>query len=619
MDEEQATMVTMDVSSLADGAQRENVPAGYKRTVAGVIPEDWTLGRLGDFGVFRSGSGFPLIYQGLQSGDYPFFKVSDMNNQGNELFMEIAIHWISEEVRKKLNAIKHPVGSIVFAKIGAAIFLERKRLLSRESCIDNNMIAFSLADRGACQQFFLYIFLRLELGKFVSTTALPSLSGRQIGAISVPIPASDEQRAIAEALSEVDELLGALDALITKKRTIKQATMQQLLTGKTRLPVFRGEWETKLLGEIVSVRNEKISPSCVDPDTICIELENIISGDGRLIKYSNASFSTSIKYRFYSGDILFGRLRPYLRKFWHADRDGICTTEIWPFMINLEQLENDFLYFIVQTNKFIEAAGVSYGTHMPRADWSVVQSFEIRLPPITEQRAIATILFDIDAEVASLERRRDKTRTLKHGMMQQLLTGKIRLVESVEATTRQVSIASAEKRHNWQFNEAVVISVLARRFGNENYPLSRMRYTKLSYLLHRHAEGRAEGYLKKAAGPYNPRTRYRGPETIALKNGYVRRHENGDYGGFIAGENIEKAESYFTKWYEEDCLNWLDQFRYEKRDDLELLTTVDLAVEELREAGKTISVEGVRKVIHSDPEWKAKLNRSIFSNTILPG
>ena len=221
----------------------------------------------------------------------------------------------------------------------------------------------------------------------------------------------------------------------------------------------------------------------------------------------------------------------------------------------------------------------------------------------------------MDAEIAALEQRRDKTHAAKQGMMQQLLTGKIRLVESVEATARQISTASTEKKHNWQFNEAVVISVLARHFGDENYPLNRMRYTKLSYLLHRHAEGRAEGYLKKAAGPYNPRTRYRGPETIALKNDYVRRHENGDYGGFIAGKNIKKAESYFAKWYEEDSLNWLDQFRYEKRDDLELLTTVDLAVEELREAGKTISVEGVRRVIHNDPEWKAKLNRSVFSNT----
>ena len=77
----------------------------------------------------------------------------------------------------------------------------------------------------------------------------------------------------------------------------------------------------------------------------------------------------------------------------------------------------------------------------------------------------------------------------------------------------------AERRHNWQFNEAVLISVLVRHFGDEQYPLGRVRYTKLSYLFHRHEDGRAEGYLKKAAGPYNPSTRYGGPEKIALKMG----------------------------------------------------------------------------------------------------
>ncbi len=112
----------------------------YKQTEVGLIPEDWELGKFADFGVFRSGSGFPLVFQGNQSGDYPFLKVSDMNNDGNELFMKSANHWISENVRKTLGANCFPPGSIVFAKIGAAIFLERKRLLWQESCLDNNMM-----------------------------------------------------------------------------------------------------------------------------------------------------------------------------------------------------------------------------------------------------------------------------------------------------------------------------------------------------------------------------------------------------------------------------------------------------------------------------------------------
>ena len=133
----------------------KEVPVGYKRTEVGIIPEDWELGKFGDFGVFRSGSGFPLVFQGRQSGDYPFFKVSDMNNEGNELFMKSANHWISEGVRRKLGATNFRPGSIIFAKIGAAIFLERKRLLAEESCLDNNMMAFSLVNCRACLRFFL--------------------------------------------------------------------------------------------------------------------------------------------------------------------------------------------------------------------------------------------------------------------------------------------------------------------------------------------------------------------------------------------------------------------------------------------------------------------------------
>ncbi len=195
----------------------------------------WELGKLADFGVFRSGNGFPLAFQGNQSGDYPFFKVSDLNNKGNELLLKNANHWISEDVRRTLGATKVSAGSIVFAKIGAAIFLERKRLLSWESCLDNNMMAFSLTAPEACEQFFYYLFLRIELGKLVSTTALPSLSSREIGAISVPLPPADEQRAIAAVLSDMDAEIAALERRRDKTRAIKQGMMQQLLTGRIRL------------------------------------------------------------------------------------------------------------------------------------------------------------------------------------------------------------------------------------------------------------------------------------------------------------------------------------------------------------------------------------------------
>ena len=466
-------------------------------------------------------------------------------------------------------------------------------------------------------KFIYYLYTHVDLSQLASGSGVPTLNRNDVHQRWVSCPPVPEQRAIAEALSDVDDLLRSLESLIAKKQAVKQAAMQKLLTGEIRLPGFSEEWKKSRLGEIASVRDRKVLPSHMSPDTLCIELDHIGQENGRLAGYSTAEFSTSSKYHFFAGDVLFGRLRSYLRKYWHADRNGICTTEIWPLMADPEQIDSGFLYTLVQTERFMEAASVSYGTHMPRAEWSVVRGFEFSLPPLEEQRSIARVHLDMDAEIDALEQRRDKTRALKQGMMQQLLTGKIRLVDSVQTTMGQASSASTGKGHNWQINEAVVISVLAGRFGNEEYPLGRMRYTKLSYLFHRHAEGRAEDYLKKAAGPYNPRTRYGGPEKIALGKSYVRKCTSGKYQGFIAGDNAEESERYFDRWYGREALQWLEQFRYKKNNDLELLTTVDMAIEELHAEGEAVSIESVREVIHRDPEWTKKLARPTFSSANL--
>jgi type I restriction enzyme S subunit len=203
-------------------------------------------------------------------------------------------------------------------------------------------------------------------------------------------------------------------------------------------------------------------------------------------------------------------------------------------------------------------------------------------------------------------------------MIQELLTGRIRLVTPAAQTVPTVSNSEgsslAKKAHNWEFNEAVVIAVLTKQFGSEPYPLARKRCTKLTYLLHRHMEGKAEGYLKKAAGPYNPATKYKGPEKIAQLNKYVRSHHNGTYPGFVASTNVAQAESYFYKWYGVDAVKWLEQFHYSKTDELELIATVDMAMQDLRQEGKPVELAAVKQIIQNHPEWEAKLDRDIFSD-----
>ncbi|ATB39417.1 hypothetical protein CYFUS_004861 [Cystobacter fuscus] len=195
----------------------------------------WEMVRAGDIGRFKGGSGFPTRAQGAAAGDYPFFKVSDMNHAGNGVFMIQSNNWISEGVRKQLGATVFPTGSVVFAKVGAAVFLERKKLLAKSSCLDNNMAAF-IVQRDRLEPRFAHLaFLHTKLGDLVSTTALPSLSGSVLAQIPLQIPPIDEQIAIINVVSDMDAELRALERRRDKTHALKQGMMQELLTGRTRL------------------------------------------------------------------------------------------------------------------------------------------------------------------------------------------------------------------------------------------------------------------------------------------------------------------------------------------------------------------------------------------------
>lgn len=198
---------------------------------------EWEVLPAREIGVFKGGCGFPLSAQGEENGEYPFFKVSDMNNEGNETFMTTANHYVSEQTRARLGATAFPAESIVFAKVGAAVFLERKKILGQASCIDNNMAAFVLDKRRVDVRYVHSLLLSKKLGALVSTTALPALNAKQLGEMPLAVPSLPEQAAIAHVLSDMDVELSALEDRRYKTHDIKQAMMQELLTGKTRLIV----------------------------------------------------------------------------------------------------------------------------------------------------------------------------------------------------------------------------------------------------------------------------------------------------------------------------------------------------------------------------------------------
>jgi type I restriction enzyme S subunit len=191
-------------------------------------------------------------------------------------------------------------------------------------------------------------------------------------------------------------------------------------TPKLRFPEFADKWEVNKLGEIVDSKSKKFNPEKEKESTKCIELEHLATESGQLLGYVEGQNSGSIKNKFDKGDVLFGKLRPYLKKYLKAPFDGVCSSEIW--VLKGKNLSNDFLYFVVQTNTFIDLANISSGSKMPRADWNVVADGSFSIPQLPEQTKIANFLTAIDEKVQALKQKKTLLEQYKKGIMQQIFS-----------------------------------------------------------------------------------------------------------------------------------------------------------------------------------------------------
>ena len=469
--------------------------------------------------------------------------------------------------------------------------------------------------------------------------------------LTVPLPPLPEQRAIAAALSETDAYIAALEKLIAKKRAVKQGAMQELLTGKRRLPGFSGEWVEKSIGELFDISggfsasraqlSNKGYPYLHYGDIhgslktfvdVCDDI-TIPRLDIPLSRVSKASLLQD-------GDVVFVDAS--------EDDEGasrhivIRNADDMPFISGLHtivakskvnDLNNRFREFCFQTSA-VKAQFKFYaaGTKVVGVSKTNIKDITLYFPTDKkEQTVIAEVLYDMDAEIDALTAKLNKAKHIKQGMMSELLSGRIRLVE--QETTAEANAApkivelpkpdlsaSAEKGHNKAIEDAVILAVVADLYATEQYPLAPFYAQKFPYLLHRHMEGVAKGYHKLAAGPYSAELKYKTALPIAKKNKYITTRKssyNGTpYQAILVGDNIEQARNFFFQWHGGEPLQWLEQFRYIKnrRDELELLTTVDMAMVELREVKKTVTVTAVKAIIQASEEWKAKLKREIFSD-----
>lgn len=385
---------------------------GYKSTEVGVIPDDWSVVSLDEVSSSSSGAtpARSLFDRYYADGGVHWVKTMDLNN-GDILDTDEKVTSLAlSEANLRLNS----VGTVLVAMYGGYNQIGRTGILKVPAATNQAMTAIWCNGHRLFPRFLLDV-LNFRVGHWRSVASSsrkdPNITGADVRGFLIQLPGVDEQVLIADALGDVDALLAGLDKLIAKKRDIKQATMQQLLTCKIRLHGFTDEWEVRRLAEVLTIRHGKnqSTVSSVDGDY------PILASGGRI--------GMAKQWLYDKPSVLIGRKgtidRPQYMDapFWTVDtlfyseiKGGGCAKFFY------------YRFCLIDWMKYNEASGV------PSLNARTIEAIELGLPGPAEQQAIAGFLSALDAELDQLEAQREKTRLLKQGMMQQLLTGRTRLV-----------------------------------------------------------------------------------------------------------------------------------------------------------------------------------------------
>lgn len=197
---------------------------------------------------------------------------------------------------------------------------------------------------------------------------------------------------------------------------------------KLRFKEFSGEWEEKRLEEIFEISKTKYNPLKETKEYPCIELESLSQETGKILKTFNSLEQKSIKNKFLKNEVLFGKLRPYLKKYWYSNFEGVCSSEIW--VLNSKNNINKFIYYFIQGENFISLANTTSGTKMPRADWSLMKNEIFSIPNIQEQEKIADFLYSVDKKISITEEKLDLFKEYKKGIMQKIFNQELRFKDS---------------------------------------------------------------------------------------------------------------------------------------------------------------------------------------------
>jgi len=416
----------------------------YKRTEVGVIPAAW------DVRTLRSCLRASPEY-GINAAAVPF---------NDNLPAYVRITDIGDDHRFRPSprvSVRHSDAPHFFLRVGDLIFARTGASVGKSYLYDHGdgPLVFAgflirvVPDSQRIRPGFLAYYVQSKrYWDWVATISVrsgqPGINGREYGKLQLPLPPLPEQDAIAVVLSDVDALLGALEALIAKKRVVKQAATQQLLTGKIRLPGFNGEWESKRLGELGQfLKGRGVNRDAAQSGGLpCVRYGEIYTSHDDFIREFHSWISMEVAAsatRLERGDLLFagsGETKEEIGKCVALLHEAQAYAGGDIVILRPRGVDSLYLGYALNTTAVNrQKASMGQGDAVVHISATALAQVSLLLPPVEEQAAIATVLSDMDAEIDALGRRREKTQAIKQGMMQQLLTGRVRMVEPATAET----------------------------------------------------------------------------------------------------------------------------------------------------------------------------------------
>ena len=402
----------------------------------GLLPEDWEVAKLGDIGYFLKGNG--ISKSQANSGDLCAVRYGELYTLHHNYIKTYNSH-ISKEVA--LFATKIQKGDILFACSG-----ETKEEIGKCAAFVDEVEAYAggdililRTDQEKCSDIFLGFLLNMPIAANQKEAkgqgdAVVHISKASLENLSIPLPPIEEQRRIASALTSIDNLIDSLDRLIAKKRAIKQGVMQQLLSGKKRLKGFTEPWVEKRLGEILSLKNGfafKSETYCAIGKYKIITIANVQNGRFDLTDYNSVTdIPASIQQhqKLSIGDILIS-MTGNVGRVCRVDSSNCLLNQRVGLLEIRPNVNSDFVFTALNTNAFENAMrDKGQGAAQANISKSDIEDYVLLMPSsLLEQQAIASVLTSMDNELSALEAKRQKYEQIKRGMMQQLLTGRIRL------------------------------------------------------------------------------------------------------------------------------------------------------------------------------------------------